>query len=255
VKDVSGGYYRQNTINNVSLTVNRGEFVGIIGPNGSGKTTFLKLLSNIISLNEGEIELNDQPISKLSNKQMAKQMAVLPQSSELTFSYSAKEVVALGRYPYQASLFNSWTEEDEQIVVNAMNLTDVTMLANKDYQELSGGQKQRVLLARALAQEPELLLLDEPANHLDIKHQVQLFSLLKEFTAQAKSVIAVFHDINMACMYCDKIVVFQNGEIAKIMNTAEPLDTKCLSDVFEMDFSISKHPLVNRNIVTFNPYT
>jgi iron complex transport system ATP-binding protein len=254
VNNISGGYRNNNnTIEKISFTVQQGEFIGIIGPNGSGKTTILKLLSGILQKSSGDIKLDNKRMEDYSTKQFAKKVAVLPQSNELSFAYTVKEVVQLGRFPFQRSFFNSFSKKDEDCVEEAMRYTEVTSFANKSYHELSGGEKQRVLLARAFAQEPQLLLLDEPANHLDIKHQIHLFSTLKKFTRKNRSAIAVFHDINMASLYCDRILVVNNGEIVKQMKT-DQLDLKCLSEVFGITFHFSEHPVSNRKIVSFEPY-
>ncbi|WP_158217575.1 ABC transporter ATP-binding protein [Lottiidibacillus patelloidae] len=253
VKNVSGGYRGKKTVNNISFTVGKGEFVGLIGPNGSGKTTLLKIISNLIPKQTGQISLCSQELETYSAKELAKKIAVLPQNNELGFSYTVKQVVALGRTPYKKTLFDNWSTDDETIVLDAMKQTNIYTFANKDYLELSGGERQRVLLARALAQQPQLLLLDEPANHLDIKHQIHLFSTIKKFTENEKSVLAVFHDINMASLYCDRIIVINQGQFVKEMKADEELDVDCLSSVFEIPFTKHKHPQIPREIVTFHP--
>jgi iron complex transport system ATP-binding protein len=254
VKNISGGYGYDDTIKRLTFSVKKGEFVGLIGPNGSGKTTLLKILSNVIAKNSGEITLAGEKLEKLSAKKIAQKIAVLPQSNELGFSYNVKEIVSLGRFPYRKStIFADWSTEDEEIVLEAMEHTNIGEYASSSYHELSGGEKQRVLLARALAQKPQLLLLDEPANHLDIKHQVYLFSLLKKFTSSNKSVLAVFHDINMASLYCDRLLVMKQGRIVEEMNVAEGINIDCLRDVFEMSFVKIQHPVTKRDMVIFDP--
>jgi iron complex transport system ATP-binding protein len=253
VNNVSGGYRNKKTVNNISFSVKKGEFIGLIGPNGSGKTTLLKILTNLLPKQTGQISVCSQQVETYSAKQLAQKIAVLPQNNELGFSYSVKQVVALGRTPYQNSFFNNCSQDDEGIVLEAMKQTEISSFATKDYQELSGGEKQRVLLARAFAQQPELLLLDEPANHLDIKHQIHLFSTIKKFIEDNNSVLAVFHDINMASLYCDRILVLHEGRIVKEMNAKDGLDVKCLSHVFETPFTSNKHPLVDKEILSFDP--
>jgi iron complex transport system ATP-binding protein len=253
INKVSGGYGKSSIVKNVSLSVNKQEFVGIIGPNGCGKTTLLKLISKTLPLHTGEVLLNGFNMTSMRRKKIAQELAVLPQINELNFSMNVKEVVSLGRYPYQSGVFPMWTKNDENIVKEVMKATAVLPLANKGFHTLSGGEKQRVLLARSFAQEPNVLLLDEPANHLDIAHQMQLFSLIRSFILNEKAVIAVFHDLNMASLFCDRIIVMNEGEIVKEMLPENGLDYDCLSDIYKVPFLALDHPTVNKKLLTIDP--
>ena len=212
VQHVSGGYSNESVLKDISFEVKRGELFGILGPNGSGKTTLLKMISGILPITTGEIYIKGKRLQEYSAKQLAQIVAVLSQHSSQSFSYTVKETVSLGRYAHQKGWFQTWSNEDEEIVQRVMNQTGVSAFQNKNIQELSGGEKQRVFLAQALAQEPEILLLDEPTNHLDLSYQKELLDLLKHWTTEnGLTVISIFHDLNLAGLYCDRLAPARKG--------------------------------------------
>lgn len=184
VQHVSGGYATEPILHDISFEVKKGDLFGILGPNGSGKTTLLKMISRILPIQSGKIEIAGKDLQSLSAKQLAQTVAVLSQHTADSFSYTVKETVSLGRYAHQKGWFQTWSAYDEEIVQKVMVQTGVSLLQNKNIQELSGGEKQRVFLAQALAQEPEILLLDEPTNHLDLSYQKELLDLLKQWTIE-----------------------------------------------------------------------
>lgn len=180
IKNIAGGYQRRNIIENLSFIVEKGEMFGILGPNGSGKTTLLKMIGGLIPVRSGTIELEGKPLQAYSAKQLARKIASLPQNNTQMFDYTVWETVALGRYPFQRGFLKRLTYEDEQVIQQVMEFTNVTKLKHLSIKHLSGGEKQRVFLAQALAQNPSLLLLDEPTNHLDITYQKMLLDQLKK---------------------------------------------------------------------------
>ncbi|WP_252313316.1 ABC transporter ATP-binding protein [Sinobaca sp. H24] len=215
VHQLTAGYGGEDVIKDISLTVQEHEIFGIIGPNGSGKSTLLKCMYRGLETDSGSIEIDGRALLTYSNKDLAKKIAVLPQHTETTFSYTARQVVELGRYPHQSGWFNNTKIEDKRIVDKAMQETRVESFADLPMETLSGGEKQRVLLARALAQEPQILLLDEPTNHLDISHQMNLLNTLREWTSAGKiTVVAILHDLNMAAMFCDRLMLLDEGRDA-----------------------------------------
>ncbi|KAB2328605.1 ATP-binding cassette domain-containing protein [Cytobacillus depressus] len=241
VQQITGGYTGDSVIKNVSFEVEKGELFGILGPNGSGKTTLLKMLSGILPFKSGEVTLKGISLKDYSAKELAKIIAVLSQHSNQSFSYTVKETVSLGRYAHQKGWFHSWTQEDERIVIQAMEQTGVVHFESHYIHELSGGERQRVFLAQALAQEPEILLLDEPTNHLDLSFQKDLLDLLKSWTKnRGLTVISIFHDLNLAGLYCDRLLLLENGEI-NINDTAnEVLREERIRSVYKT--KIEKHP-------------
>jgi iron complex transport system ATP-binding protein len=255
LKGVSGGYGEHFKVKNVSLHVKQGEFIGIVGPNGSGKTTLLKLMSRVLPIQSGQIFLMAENIKSLKQKEIAQKVAVLKQHNDLTLPFSVLDVVKMGRYPYQKGIFSSWSEQDNKIVLEAMKRTNILSYKDRNYQSLSGGEKQRVLLARAFAQSPKLLILDEPSNHLDIAHQVDLFQKMHTIVKENNiAVISVIHDLNLASLFCDRILVINHGEIVSDMDPTDSLDVDLLCDVFKVKLIPQSHPNVKRTILTYNPY-
>lgn len=245
VRNISGGYLSESVLNDISFEVAPGELFGILGPNGSGKTTLLKMLSGILPIRKGEIFLQEKRLQEYPAKQLAQMVAVLSQHSSQSFSYTVKETVSLGRYARQKGWFQSWGREDEEVVQRVMKQTGVSSLQTKNIQELSGGEQQRVFLAQALAQEPEILLLDEPTNHLDLSYQKELLDHLKLWTMETGlTVIAIFHDLNLAGLYCDRLLLLEKGSINIQHIPNEVLKEERIRDVFQTNIKKHPHPRV-----------
>lgn len=245
VDDLTGGYPGAEVLKGLSFEVEKGELFGVLGPNGSGKTTLLKMISGALNAHSGLIELDGRPLEDYTPKELARLMAVLPQHSDQAFPYSVKETVELGRYAHQKGWFNSWRAEDERIVHEVMEQTGILHLQEKSIVELSGGEKQRVFLAQALAQQPKILLLDEPTNHLDLSFQKELLDLLKKWTAaQGLTVVSIFHDLNLASLYCDRLLLMENGEILIVDTPAEVLKEERIKNVYQTEIKNHPHPEV-----------
>jgi iron complex transport system ATP-binding protein len=254
VKDVAFSYVDECTLRDITFSVNKGEVFGVLGPNGSGKTTLLKLLARTFLPTNGEILLNERSLHSFSNKEYAKQVAVLPQLMDTTFSYSVKETVMMGRYAHQSGLFPTWSEKDEQVVQKALQDTSIVHLQNKGLQELSGGEQQRVFLARALAGQPQLLLLDEPTNHLDVSYQINLFDRLRNWKRERNlTVIAIFHDLNLASLYCDRILLLHHGQIVSLGVPKEIMQAPLLEKVYNTTIVRKEHPEVARPFIGLVP--
>ncbi len=228
-------------IHNCSLTAEKGEFIGIIGPNGSGKTTFLKTLRGILPSQSGQIQLYDKPLHKMGEKIIARHMGFMQQSIDLGFGYSAKEIVMSARYPYL-----KWWEnegpEDERIVEQAMEFVGVSHLKDNPINTLSGGERQRVLLAKILAQETDILLLDEPTAALDMVYADEMFRYCRQLADQGKTVIVVVHDLEMAAKFCTRLVLFSEGKIIDDGTPCQVLHAENLKKAFHLSSCVYADP-------------
>jgi iron complex transport system ATP-binding protein len=204
--DLSFSYTKEPLLKNISLDFKAGEFVGLIGANGTGKSTLLQLLLGLIKQQSGKVTVNGTDIHSLKRREIAKQLAFVPQSIELPYAFTAQELVAMGRNPYLGA-FELETLEDKKIIQDAMNKTDILDLKDRWVNTLSGGEKQRVIIARALAQQAQTILLDEPIASLDICHQIETLELIKRLTETGKLAITALHDLNLAARYCDRLIL------------------------------------------------
>ena len=245
VDGVECRYGSIKVLENISLSVKEGDFVGILGPNGSGKTTLLKSISRTLKPYRGTILLNEADIYTLKGIEVARQMAVVPQDTSIGFSFAALDVVLMGRNPHMTR-FQMEGEKDLAIARKAMQLTNTWRLAERPINELSGGEKQRVIIARALAQEPKILLLDEPMTHLDIINQLEIMDLVKNLCVKEKLIIlAVFHDLNLAARYCTSAILLKNGAIFAAGGLDEVLTSENIKNVFRVNAIVKKHLVTN----------
>lgn len=244
IDNVYGGYKEDHhIIKNVSFQVKEGEFFTLIGPNGSGKTTLFNLITGVLPVSKGSINLDEQSLSSFSPFEKAKLMAVLSQEERVEFDFTVNEIVQLGRYPHQKGFLKMNSQEDLQIVQQAMEITKVTHLSNKPFKFLSGGEKQRVLLAKALSQQPSILLLDEPTNHLDMKHTFEMLSLLEEWKYTNKlTILAILHDLNAASLFADRIGLMHQGELVEIGDHTLLEKVDLLEKVYEVTVTSQAHP-------------
>ncbi|MBN2032902.1 MAG: ABC transporter ATP-binding protein [Deltaproteobacteria bacterium] len=211
---VSFKYKGEWVLKDIHLRTFEGEIVGVIGPNGSGKSTLLKVMDGVLKPQEGDILLKSRPIGSLARAEVAKEIAMVAQENYFRFAFSVLEVVLMGRFPHLRRLqFEG--ERDKDIALNALKATHALHLSNRSIHEISGGEKQRVLLARALAQEPGVVLLDEPTSFLDLKHKREVFRLISSLSTDRKlAVVLVSHDIDLIAQYCGRIVMMKDGIIA-----------------------------------------
>jgi len=249
-EDVSFRYGRAWVLRNVSLTVQEGDFVGILGPNGSGKSTLLNLVDGILAPQAGRVTVEGTDASTLDRGQMARLVAVVPQDSPLIFPFTVQEIVLMGRAPH----LGRWRFEgkrDFEIAREAMERTGTLELAGRPMSALSGGERQRVLIARALAQEPRILLLDEPTSNLDIRHQAEFFGLVDELNRTRRlTVLTVSHDINLASLYCRRIVLLKNGMVRSEGRPEETVTEENIRDVFGAPVRVDRHPETGRPRIT-----
>jgi len=220
----------------------KGNIYGIIGPNGSGKTSFMKNILRFIKAEEGSIVLDEINLMNYKRKDLAKKIALVPQNTMLESSFLVNDIVMMGRIPHQKR-FADASEIDREKVKNAMKLTDCYELRDKGVTTLSGGEAQRVVTARAIAQDTQWLVLDEPTSNLDVKHQLELMdALVKLNEKKEKTIIAVLHDINIAAEYCNRIIMMKNGHIHSNGKTEEVLTKENVIDVYDVDFEILENP-------------
>jgi len=205
VKNLSFSIENRKIIQDISIVVNKSQFVGIIGANGSGKSTLLKNVYRFFKYDSGDIKLKNIGLYDYSSKDLAKEMAVLAQKQNMNFDFSVEEIVEMGRYAYKNSIFEVEKNKNSEFVGNALNAVGMYNMKDRSFLSLSGGEMQRVLIARALAQNTEILILDEPTNHLDIKYQIQIMKLVKE---TKKTILAVIHDMNIASSFCIYFYLF-----------------------------------------------
>jgi len=243
---LKGVYFSYNDSREILSDINfhlpKGELLGIIGPNGSGKTTLLNVISGILKPKKGEISLLNQNLNKLPIEQIAKFISVVPQDTWVTFNFKAKEVVFMGRLPYISRLKGE-TLEDYQISREAMKKTHSLSLSENNIQEISGGERQRVFMAKALAQTPQLLLLDEFTSHLDLNYKYEMLNLLKKaLKEEGLTIISVFHDLNLASIASDRLLLLNEGKIEKIGTPQEVLTKEIIQKAYGVRPILINHP-------------
>src|SRR6266480_2141684 len=237
VNGVTFGYERAPLLYDVQLLVHKGEMVGLLGPNGSGKTTLLRLVSGVLLPQQGTVVLDGRPLQDWGRRGVARNMAVVPQELHVPFAFTVEQMVSLGRTPY-INWLGSRSSKDDNIVQDAMRATDVIPLAKRIFNELSGGERQRVMVAMALAQQPKLLLLDEPTAHLDIKYQIDILELVQRLNRErGVTVIAAMHDLNLAARCFPRLLLFQRGIVADAA-PAEVLEPGVLRRVYGVNVQV-----------------
>lgn len=243
IQGVDFSYYDGPVLREINLTVEAGELVALVGPNGAGKTTLLKVISGLLPPRKGRVLLGGQDVRRLSRREIARRVAMVPQAIGDPFGFTAYEMVMLGRTPYVRPLAGP-SPRDCQVVREQMRLTDTADLAERPFNELSGGEQQRVILAMALAQEPELLLLDEPVAHLDIGHQVEILELVKGLNRSRRlTVLATMHDLNLAALYFDRLILLDRGQVAAQGAPTQVLDEERIRRVFGTPARVQEHPI------------
>ncbi len=252
-EQVSFSYHDVPVLRGISLALRPGDMVGLIGPNGSGKTTLLKVLSGLLTPQTGGGYWAGTNLQRLSRREIAQRIAVVPQEVQVPFSFSAREIVSMGRTPYMRPWIGE-TAADRAVIESVMAATATATLADRPFNELSGGEQQRVIIAMALAQEPRVLLLDEPTVHLDINHQVEILELLGQLNrAKGLTVLATMHDLNLAALYFDRLIMLSQGQIVAEGRPEEVLQEQKIQDVFQANVQIHPHPTRQRPQVIVLP--
>lgn len=233
----------KNILNNMELEIESNKLYTIVGPNGSGKTTLIKHICKIIQCKSGEINIGDIDINSINSRELGKIMSSVPQNTNLDFAYTAWDIVLMGRNPH-IGRFKKENDNDLEKVREAMKMTNTYHLKDEDISTLSGGERQRVIIARALAQETPMMILDEPISQLDIHHQIQVMNILKSLVKDYnKTVICVLHDLNIAAQYSDELILVNDGKVLKKGTPKEIINNEVLKEVYNMDFFIMDNPI------------
>lgn len=243
---VAAGYGDREILHDVTLSVEEGDFVGLIGSNGTGKSTLIKCISGLLPLTKGEITICGREQSLLKSRERARLVAVVPQSYHVDYDFTVEDIVMMGRNPY-LGFGKREDERDFEIVKNAMEATNTEIFRGRLYNELSGGERQRVILARAIAQQPRVILLDEPTSALDIHHQIEVMELIARLNREEHmTVLAVLHDINMAARFCRRIVMLRDGTVTADGTPEEVVNRKNMEELYAMKLMVRENPLFHK---------
>ncbi len=243
VNSMSFRYHQDWVLQDISFRVEKGEFLGMIGPNGSGKSTLLKVLCRLLTPQRGEVFFERVPLNRMDRVEIAKKIAVVPQEAHTFFPFSVMEIVLMGRSPY----LGHWMFErnkDLDISKKAMEWTEVLPFSERPIDELSGGERKRVFIARALAQEPEVILLDEPTANLDIHHQTDFLNLILTLNRErGLTIIMASHDMNIASEFCNRLILLKEGRIYKIGTSEEVITQENIERVYGCEVWVDRHPV------------
>ena len=226
----------------VSLRADKGQLVGLIGPNGSGKSTFLHTIAGLLRLQSGTVSLSGRDLSEMSAKEVASGLALVPQIAPYTHGFTSMELVLMGRYPHLGR-FQVEGQDDDSIARHAMRLTETERYAERTLDTMSGGERQRVFVSRALAQQPKVLLLDEPTSNLDVLHQLKVFELVRRLVDDGLTAIAAIHDLNLAARYCDRMVLLSEGRVLAEGTPEDVLVQDTMRRAFGVDASVYRDPV------------
>ncbi|MFV0557532.1 MAG: ABC transporter ATP-binding protein [Enterococcus sp.] len=241
-ENIQAGYLKNIIINNLSITIPEGQIVGLIGPNGSGKSTLLKTLVRIIQPQSGAVFLDEEHLKNISTKEIAQKMALLAQSGESALGLTIYDIVSFGRYPYQKG-FRPLSKTDLAEIDWALAATNLTHLANQRVDSLSGGQKQRVFIAMALAQDTDIVILDEPTTYLDPAHQLEILNLLVKINQEKKkTIILSIHDLNLASRFCDYLFALKAGQLVFEGTPEQVLTVEHLRTLFDIEALLATYP-------------
>jgi iron complex transport system ATP-binding protein len=248
-RGIRAGYRDVSVLHDVALEVAAGEMLAIVGPNGAGKSTLLKVLARSIRCVAGIVELFGCPLDSIERRELARTVASVGQENAVAFRFTVLEIVLMGRAPHLGA-FRFESHRDIEIATTALARFDLASLAGRHIQELSGGERKRVFLARALAQEPRIALLDEPTAFLDLKHVAEIFARFKELCRErALTVVATLHDLNAAALYADRVILLKDGAVVASGTPAEVLTVENLRSVYETDVYVGRNPSTGALII------
>lgn len=246
LRDVSLKIGQTTLLSSITLSVLKGQKIGIVGPNGAGKSSLLKVIAKQIPYC-GDVQFENQKQTQFSNKEWAQKVGILSQKNEIPDYFTVRDVVLMGTYPSKR-WWEMSSQKDVKKVEKILKQLQLLSYADRLFQSLSGGEQQRVLVARIIAQAPQVILLDEPTNHLDVFHQVETLNLIQ---SQFDTIIAVFHDLNMAKMFCDSVIVLQNGQIVQHGIIDSVLSTQSLNSVFHVEPVLAKNEQKELEVYSF----
>ena len=245
VEGISFSYREKPVLQDVDLEVRKGEIIGILGPNGCWKTTLLKILNRNLKPQKGRVLMEGADLEEMSKRTIARRIAVVPQSNEIRFAFTVRDIVSMGRMPF-LDRFQGESGDDMRIVEEAMEKTSIKEFADRLISNMSGGERQRVIIARALAQRPEIILLDEPTLHLDINHQFEVLDLVKRLSKEeGLTVVIVSHDLPMVVKYCDRMVLIHDHKVHALGTPEEVLTPENMRTVFNIDAVLEHDEVLN----------
>ncbi|OQX20148.1 MAG: hypothetical protein BWK75_05030 [Candidatus Altiarchaeales archaeon A3] len=255
IENISVGYKNTDILNDITFSIGMGELVGIIGPNGAGKSTLLKAITALLQPTKGVVLLNKKDVRKMDRKEIARTMAVVPQHTLISPMFTVYDMVSMGRYPYIKDRFSPFDgAEDVKIVNDSMKMVGVEHLSEKTIDAVSGGERQMAVIARALAQQPKILILDEPTSNLDVNHQIKILKLVKN-TVKDKNIsaIIVIHDLNTAARFCDKLILLYDKRILSIGTPEEVLTIENIRKAYKVEAEVNYSEATNSiNIVVLD---
>lgn len=249
IKNLNWSYDQKMILKAMNLKLESGNFYAIVGPNGSGKTTLLKNILRHLEPTKDSVFIGRKDVMNYSHKELAKSLSSVPQNTQIAYDFSAYDVVMMGRNAH-VGRFSAYSEKDASIVERAMSITDTWDLRNSSVLEISGGERQRIIIARAIAQQAQIMVLDEPISNLDINHQVQVLDTVKSLCSTlGLTVITVLHDLNIAGQYADEIIVLKNGEVLEQGKPEWVLREDLIKQVYGNNIHIINHPITKKPIV------
>ncbi|MBM7835693.1 ABC transporter ATP-binding protein [Clostridium sardiniense] len=248
IKNLNYNIKKLPFLSNINLNVKKGQFVGLIGPNGCGKTTLLKNIYRTLEPEKGSILIDDKNIKGLKNKEFSKLIAVVMQENHLEFDFTVKEIVSMGRLSSTSKFSSDISYEDEKIIDQCLEKVELIKHKDSSFFSLSGGEKQRVMIALALCQDTDFIVLDEPTNHLDIKNQIQIMNMLKDSNI---TIFTTIHDMNIAAAFCDYIYIVKGGKIVGEGTVEEVFTKEMFKEIFEVDTYIYVNPHSNKLNVSY----
>ena len=245
IKNLNFSIENNEILKNISLNVKTKQNVGIVGANGCGKSTLLKNIYRYLKYESGSITLNDILVEEYKPRELAKQMSILAQKQEINFDFTVEEIIEMGRYAHEKSIFSTYQKEE---IESALKQVGMENMKERSFLTLSGGEMQRILIARSLVQKSELLILDEPTNHLDIKYQLQIMDLIKKIN---RTTLSVIHDMNIASSYCDYIYAIKNGEIILEGTPKTVFTEENILNIFDVRCKVIEHPTKKVPLIIF----
>lgn len=249
IRNLTAGYGKEPVIKDICLEVKGGDFIGIIGPNGCGKTTLLRFLSKALPVKPGKVSFELKDISQMSQKEFCRKVAFVGQDNLINFPFTVFDIVMMGRIPHLKRLQQE-TKKDLEAANKALIMTDTLHLKEKFINQLSSGERQRVIVAKALAQEPSLIFLDEPTSHLDIGHQIQILDLLRRLNREnGLTITMVLHELNLASEYCNRIILLNEGRIFREGSPAEVLTYQNIEVVYKTVVVVKENPINKKPLV------
>lgn len=246
------GYGDRAVLKGISIRVEAGELTGILGPNGSGKTTLLLALAGVIPIGSGSVRVGGVEVGRQDPKALSRVVASVPQKTEVSFPFKCLSLVLMGRYPHLDG-WGGYDAADLEIALDAMEQTRTLHVADRPVKEVSGGEAQMVTIARALAQQSAILLLDEATSNLDVARKIQIFDLLAEKNRGGTTLLCVMHDLNLAALYCKRLIFLKNGTIVLDGKTEDVFHDHLLSDIYETEIRVSRHPITSSPQAHFVP--